>query len=62
MNDFVMNFVSMGGYGLYVWLVYGMALLVLFINLLLPLWQHHKLLSKLSYQKDMLKRTHESNP
>jgi len=61
MNDFITDFVKMGGYGLYVWLVYGMALLVLLINLLLPLWRHHKLLLHLARQQDMLKRSHASN-
>ncbi len=31
----------MGGYGLYVWTSYGLAALVLILNLLLP-WQRHR--------------------
>jgi heme exporter protein D len=62
MNElFIADFMKMDGYGLYVWLVYGMALLVFLYNLIVPLWKHHHLLSCLSHQKKMLKRSHESN-
>lgn len=35
------EFFAMGGYAFYVWTSYGLALLVLLINLILP-WQEHK--------------------
>lgn len=33
------QFVAMGGYGLYVWASYGLALAILLGNVLVPLWQ-----------------------
>ena len=34
------EFIHMGGYGFYVWSSYGLALLVLVLNLYLPLRRH----------------------
>lgn len=61
MNEFIADFIHMGGYGLYVWLVYGMLLLVLLINIIMPLWRHHQILSRLLRQKQRLERSHHAS-
>jgi heme exporter protein D len=38
------EFIHMGGYGWYVWSSYGLALLVLVVNAVLPLIQRRKIL------------------
>ena len=38
------EFLNMGGYAFYVWTSYGIALVVLLINVILPLRQRKKLL------------------
>ena len=38
------EFFHMGGYAFYVWTSYGIALIVLLVNVFLPLRQHRKLL------------------
>lgn len=43
MNNFS-EFIHMGGYGWYVWSSYGLALLVLVVNAVLPLIQRRKIL------------------
>ncbi len=40
----MLNFFYMNGYGYYVWSVYLIALVTVLMNLLLPLWQHARLL------------------
>jgi heme exporter protein D len=35
----------MGGYGLYVWSSYGLALIVLALNLLMPIWRRRKIIA-----------------
>jgi heme exporter protein D len=39
------EFFNMGGYAFYVWTSYGIALLVLVVNVVIPLRQRRKLLS-----------------
>ena len=42
------EFLHMGGYASYVWTCYGIALLVLLINVILPLRQRKKLLNDIA--------------
>ncbi|MGB5305771.1 MAG: heme exporter protein CcmD [Gammaproteobacteria bacterium] len=42
------EFLHMGGYAGYVWSSYGIALVVLVINVLLPAWQRKKLLADIA--------------
>jgi heme exporter protein D len=42
------EFLHMGGYAFYVWTSYGIALIVLLLNVILPLRQRKKLLSDIA--------------
>ncbi|HYW91537.1 MAG TPA: heme exporter protein CcmD [Gammaproteobacteria bacterium] len=42
------KFFYMGGYGFYVWTAYGIAFIVLFINVLIPLWRRRSLMRDLA--------------
>ena len=42
------EFLNMGGYAFYVWTSYGIALVVLLVNVILPLLQRKKLLRKIA--------------
>ncbi|MDH3831222.1 MAG: heme exporter protein CcmD [Gammaproteobacteria bacterium] len=42
------EFFNMGGYAFYVWSSYGIALLVLLVNIIAPLRQRNKLLNKIA--------------
>ena len=42
------EFLHMGGYGFYVWSSYGLALAVLVLNLVLPIWRRKKLIADLT--------------
>lgn len=42
----------MGGYGLYVWLVYGAALLIIMINIILPSLSHRRIITQLKRRKN----------
>jgi heme exporter protein D len=42
------EFLHMGGYAFYVWTSYGIALLILLINIALPLRQRRKLLADIA--------------
>ncbi|MGB5539162.1 MAG: heme exporter protein CcmD [Gammaproteobacteria bacterium] len=42
------EFLHMGGYAFYVWTSYGIALLVLLVNVVLPLRQRRKLLTDIA--------------
>jgi len=42
------EFLHMGGYAVYVWTSYGIALLILLINIVLPLRQRRKLLTDIA--------------
>ena len=39
------EFLHMGGYGFYVWSSYGLALIVLVVNVLMPIWRRKKLIA-----------------
>ena len=45
------EFFRMGGYAVYVWPSYGLALVVLYINYVLPIRHEQKLIRKLSRQQ-----------
>lgn len=47
MEPQIEQLLSMGGYGIYIWMAYSMAILVIVLNLLMPLWQHQKLLKRI---------------
>ena len=42
------EFLHMGGYGVYVWTSYALALVLLLVNLIVPLHQHRKLKEQLA--------------
>lgn len=44
------EFLHMGGYALYVWSSYGLTVVVLFLNYLLPIRRERHLLKKLASQ------------
>lgn len=48
------EFLHMGGYAFYVWTAYGIACLVLVLNLILPVQQHRQILQRIARQ---LRRT-----
>ncbi len=50
MNSFD-EFLAMGGYGVYVWPAYGIAFVVLLLNVVLPLIQKKKLLRQLALKQ-----------
>ena len=50
MNSFD-EFLAMGGYGAYVWPAYGIAFVVLLLNVVLPLIQKKKLLRQLALKQ-----------
>ena len=39
------EFLHMGGYGFYVWSSYGLTMIVLVMNLLMPIWRRKKLVA-----------------
>jgi heme exporter protein D len=41
------DFLNMGGHGLYVWLCYGLGLLIIVMNLLLPMQQSKQVIREL---------------
>ena len=43
----VSEFLTMGGYGVYVWTSYGIAAVVLIANLVIPVQRHRLLVSRL---------------
>lgn len=49
--SFFNQFISMGGYAIYVWPAYGITALVLLINLILPLRRKRKVLQALASKK-----------
>ena len=57
------EFFAMGGYAFYVWTSYGIALVVLVINLVSPVIQRRKLLADIARRQRREKRTtaHDSN-
>ena len=51
------EFLYMGGYAPYVWPSYGLALLILLINLVLPRWRERKALKRIARQTQRARRT-----
>ena len=51
--DAVREFLHMGGYGFYVWSAYGVALIVLVANVLVPLMRARELRVRLARQARM---------
>lgn len=60
MANTITNFFHMGGYGIYIWISYAMGLLVIALNLLLPLWQHQKLIKTISKKIQQQRDVHET--
>lgn len=57
----ISEFLHMGGYAFYVWTSYGLTVLVLVMNYLLPIRHERKLIRKLSnLQSSKAGRDHES--
>ena len=48
----MIEFLKMGGYGLYVWPAYLIVAIVLILNLVVPLRRHRRLLSEMSRHKN----------
>ena len=48
----MIEFLTMGGYGLYVWPAYLIVAIVLILNLLVPIRRHKRLLSEISRNKN----------
>jgi heme exporter protein D len=51
------EFVHMGGYAFYVWTSYGLALIVLLANIVLPARQRRKLLTDIARSARRARRT-----
>ena len=51
------EFFAMGGYAFYVWMSYGIALVVLIANLVSPLMQRRKLLAAIARRQRRQRRT-----
>ena len=54
MNSFA-EFLAMGGYGFYVWTAYGIAFVVLLLNVVLPLIQRKQFLRELALKQKRAK-------
>jgi len=48
----MIEFLNMGGYGVYVWPAYLIVAIVLIVNVLFPLRRHQKLLDEISTRKN----------
>lgn len=57
MNSFA-EFLAMGGYGMYVWFAYGIAFVVILLNVLLPIMQRKQLIGELALKQ---KRNHRDS-
>ena len=55
------EFFSMGGYAVFVWSSYGLALVVLLINWWLPYQQHKQNLKKLKRQYRQDRKDHDTS-
>ena len=53
-NSFA-EFLAMGGYAFYVWTSYGLTLVVLLANIIVPIWQRKQLLRSLSLKQQRSK-------
>jgi len=54
MNSFD-EFLAMGGYGFYVWTSYGIATVVLLLNVVVPMMQRKQFLRELALKQKRLK-------
>jgi len=54
MNSFA-EFLAMGGYGFYVWTSYGIALVVLLLNVIVPAMQRKQFLRELALKQKRAK-------
>jgi len=54
MNSFD-EFLAMGGYGFYVWTSYGIAFVVLLLNVVLPMMQRKQFLRELALKQKRAK-------
>ena len=48
----MIEFLNMGGYGIYVWPAYLIVAIVLIVNLIVPLRRHRKLLDEIPAHKN----------
>ena len=48
----MIEFLNMGGYGVYVWPAYVIVAIVLIMNLIVPLRRHRRLLDEISRRKN----------
>ena len=48
----MIEFLNMGGYGVYVWPAYLIVAIVLIVNLIVPLRRHRKLLDEIPAHKN----------
>jgi len=48
------EFFAMGGYAFYVWTSYGLTLIVLLANIVIPVWQRKQFLRSLSLNQQRL--------
>lgn len=56
------EFFSMGGYAAFVWPAYGLAFLVLIINVVAPLIQHRQVRTELDKQRRAARASESSKP
>ena len=52
------DFLHMGGYALYVWLSFGLSLLILSIVMFSPVFRHRQLLQSIDRHKRLAQREH----
>ena len=52
----IATFFAMGGYAFYVWTSYGLTLVVLLANIIIPIWQRKQLLRSLSLKQQRLEK------
>ena len=53
------EFFYMGGYAFYVWMSYGLALIILVVNLLLPIWHRKRLLAEFARKARRARRQNQ---
>ncbi|PKM11884.1 MAG: heme exporter protein CcmD [Gammaproteobacteria bacterium HGW-Gammaproteobacteria-3] len=41
------DFWAMGGYAFYVWMAYGLTLVILVINIVIPVWQRKRFIQQI---------------
>lgn len=55
MNSFA-EFILMGGYAFYVWTAYGIAFVVLLVNLIMPIVQRKQFLRELALKQKRIRQ------